>query len=340
MRYIGGKAKLLTNINELITDKIDSHQQMTFVDLFAGTGCVGEYFKKDYRVLANDKLFFSYLLCYSKIAINETPSFNGLKKIGIKDPLDFLNTIDHTAVSDAFILNTYSPRGGRMFFTEENAARIDAIRQQISEWKRLRHTTSLEHNYLLASLIEAVPFISNTTGTYGAYLKQWDKRAHKKLTLIHPILTDNRCDNSAFNMDAIDLAKILECDICYIDPPYNQRQYTSNYHVLETIAHYDSPEVTGVTGMRPFEKSEMSKFCRKREAKQAFSDVISATKCKHLIVSYSSDGIISHEEISEIMKSVGLRDTFDARPIQYAKYQSKLAKKPVVNEYLFYIRKF
>jgi len=92
----------------------------------------------------------------------------------------------------------------------------------------------IEYYYLLASLIEGVPYVSNITGTYGAYLKEWDKRALKAFEMARPDVIDNGKANRSYNADANALIRELEGDILYIDPPYNSRQYAPNYHLLET----------------------------------------------------------------------------------------------------------
>lgn len=344
MRYIGGKSKLLGPIHDLIKQKTQGEEIHTFLDLFAGTGCVGASFKPDYTVYANDKLYFSYILLAGTLEHNTPPSFKGLAHLGIDDPLDYLNTCPVFINSDSFIYHQYSPAGAdkRMYFTPGNAARIDTIRQLLRRWKQAQWITPSEFNYLLCALIEAVPYVSNTTGTYGAYLKHWDARALKPLTLIHPILVNNGRDvqAKAFHLDAAELCEQLdEVDVCYIDPPYNARQYTSNYHLLETIARYDAPEIKGVTGVRRYESHDKSRFCRKNEAYAAMEEVIRAVPARHIVVSYSSGGILSVDEISQVLKTYGQADSFRLVPIVYDAYQSKRTESQTVNEYLFYIRK-
>lgn len=91
-------------------------------------------------------------------------------------------------------------------------------------------------------LLNAVPYVSNITGTYGAYLKYWDKRTYKELTLEEIDIQPSSVVCSCYNQDALSFAHQMECDLAYLDPPYNGRQYLSNYHILETIARYDAPK--------------------------------------------------------------------------------------------------
>ncbi len=340
MRYIGGKTKILPYLEGFLSSKIslDASCSLVFLDLFGGTGVVGRHFKKNFKVITNDNMYFSYILSKGSVITNKPPKFLGLKDNGIKEPLEYLNNISGV---EGFITQNYASElgEGRMYFTQVNAMKIDAIRQEINKWLANDWINQNEFDYLLATLIEAVPFISNTTGTYGAYLKHWDKRALKNLSLIHPILYDNNQDNSAFNKTAEILTKDIMIDVCYIDPPYNGRQYTSNYHILETIAKYDSPNIKGVTGIRDFDDGQASNFCKKRMVFEAFEQVIEQVDCKHLIISYSSDGLLSKEQITDLLLKHGIPETFDFKPINYETYKSKIVLKPKVNEYLFYIRK-
>lgn len=137
-----------------------------------------------------------------------------------------------------------------MYFTEENSKRIDYIRDKIEEWNKNKIISKNEYFYLLNSLLQAIPSISNITGTYDAYLKKWDKRAFKNL-LLEEVgnLDKHKYINEEYNIDSIELIKSLKgVDIVYIDPPYNTRQYPSNYHILENIAYWNKPKLTGVTG--------------------------------------------------------------------------------------------
>src|SRR5699024_138942 len=142
------------------------------------TNSVGKHFKNRYTIYSNDLLYFSYVLAKAIIENNRKLEFNGLKKIGIDNPLDYLES--STPYSECeYYKNNYTPKGDSMYFTVENGQRIDFIRNKIEEWKDHNVVSEAEYYYLLASLIASIPFISNTTGTYGAYLKSWDKRALK-----------------------------------------------------------------------------------------------------------------------------------------------------------------
>lgn len=340
MRYIGCKINLLKNIEEVIKENIKEEVE-TFLDLFSGTGVVGEYFKKDFCILSNDSLYFSYILQKSKIENNSIPKFLKLKNVGIKDPLLFLQTESFEVKDDYFITHNYSPYKDceRMYFTIENAGRIDFIRQTINKWKQQKLINEKEFSYLLAALIEAVPFVSNISGTYGAYLKHWDKRTLSDLQLRNIDVLDNKQKNKCYNIDANELITKVSGDLLYIDTPYNNRQYISNYHLLETIARYDYPEIYGKTGLRPYEQVK-SKYCVKSQVAEVFEDVIMKAQFRHIVISYSSDGLLSESEIKEIVCKHGLSDTYRLYKIPYRKYKSKHKQESnELSEYIIYIQK-
>ncbi|MBP5438954.1 MAG: Dam family site-specific DNA-(adenine-N6)-methyltransferase [Treponema sp.] len=337
MRYIGSKANLLLNIENCISSNIRTKQK-SFCDIFSGTGVVARYFKPRYEIISNDALFFSYIIQKSIVENNSVPTFDKLK-FSVKNPFDYL---ENTSLPDVnkFVEENYSPSGkaGRMYFTSENARRIDFIRTTIEQWKSEKKLTEAEYYYLLASLIEAVPSVSNITGTYGAYLKNWDKRAYKKIELLQFEVQNNNRNNKAYNEDVFDLEKHVSGDILYIDPPYNSRQYAPNYHVLETIARYDNPVLTGVTGMRPY-ANQKSVFCSKHEVNDAFEQLIRNADFTHIVLSYSSAGLMNADFIEKTLKDNGIASTYTLQKIPYRKYKSKIYDESGVCEYLFYIQK-
>ena len=226
-----------------------------------------------------------------------------------------------------------------MYITDENALKFDAIRLKIEEWKNQDLLSDNEYFYLLACAIEGIPFVSNISGTYGAFHKTWDKRALKNYELYNLDVTTNNKDNICYNEDANELIKKITGDILYIDPPYNERQYISNYHLLETSARYDYPVVKGVTGVRPNSK-EKSKYCMSKEVLNVFYDLIENAKFKYIILSYNSEGLMKESEIEQVMKSVGKENTFKKYEIPYRRFKSRKTNfEGTVKEYLFFIEK-
>ena len=231
MRYIGSKVALLDNISEILERNLDGDEK-TFLDIFAGTNSVAEYFKPRYEVITNDLLAFSYANAVARIQLNQQPTFAKLAEIGIKDPIDFLQrgAEDYLGANNVgYYESNYSPTGGAMYLSVENAKRVDFIRDKISEWEKNKRVSEEENFYLIDALLSGIPSVSNTTGTYGAYLKKWDKRALKPLVLRPSRPIDNQRQNKCYNIDANILVRELSTDIAYIDPPYNSRQYASTW---------------------------------------------------------------------------------------------------------------
>lgn len=341
MRFIGSKINLLENIKQVVDENCDGINEV-FCDIFSGTGAVSRYFKPYYQIISNDILYFSHILTAATIENNAEPSFDRLKNKGIDDVFAYLESspIEQSLVN-GFVTEEYSPKGnaGRMYLTEDNAERIDFIRLTIENWKTKKWIDAYEYKYLLACLIEGVPFVSNTTGTYGAYLKKWDRRAFKHFELYKLAVCDNSRRNICYNEDANELIKKISGDILYIDPPYNDRQYLPNYHVLETIAKYDSPELKGITGVRPY-LNEKSAYCIKAKVKSSFEDLIKNADFRHVVISYSDDGLLSIEELEEILNKYCISDSIKRYTIPYARYKAKLdQEKKEHNEYIFYAKK-
>ena len=342
MRFIGCKKLLLENIHDVVLENVPNCK--VFCDIFSGTGTVGRYFKQWYKVYSNDLLYFSYILQKATIENDEIPSFNGLKKINILDPIDFFNNLTAEELEilpkeKRFFQNNYSPLGGRMYINDENALRIDYVRNAIEKWYKQKLLTSSEYFYLIACLVEGIPFISNISGTYGAFNKEWDRRAFKKFELYKLPIFHNGKNNQSFNEDGIELLSKIKGDVLYVDPPYNERQYLPNYHVLETAAKYDNPILKGKTGSRNYE-NQRSDFCSKKTALLAFEKLMKNAKFEHIILSYSTDGIMSVNDIENIMKKYGSPSSFRIYEIPYRRFKSRTQqRKEDLKELLFYVRK-
>lgn len=339
MRYIGGKSTLLNDIENLIANSADNVTKI--IDIFSGSGVVSAHFKSlGYDIIGNDFLYFAYVLSRGSTALNSKPTFS---KLRIASPIDYLNDLTlKTAdidISDCFIFQNYSPHDKvtRMYFQNDNAIKIDIIRLTIEKWKTSNLINEDEYFYLLATLIAAVPYISNITGVYGAYLKHWDKRTFKPLTLIAPT---NICNGKAifYNQDCDELLPKISADLLYADPPYNSRQYLPNYHILETIARYDYPEIYGITGMRNYE-NQKSEFCSKSSVESAFRRMIQNANVRYVVISYNTEGLLSKETLSEICLEFAVKKTFRCRDIDYRRYNNIGTKSHRVTEQLYFFEK-
>lgn len=322
MRYLGNKTKLLTFIEEVIQKyKIDGE---IFADLFAGTGAVSDYFKDKYKIISNDWMYYSFVLCKAKTMNSQPPEFKLFKKKLGMSPFKWLNQRSYTPTDEYFIYNNYTPIDGRMFFTKDNAIKIDGIRIDIEDLYQKNLLEENEYFYLLASLLESVTKVSNTSGTYEAFFKFWESRANK-LFVLEPLLmnckevfaTDNRC----FNEDTNKLAKSIKGDIAYIDTPYTITQYASAYHILETIARYDDPEIAGKTGRRQKDR-KMSAFSRKKDVKVVFEDLFRQINFKHILISYSNQGLVSLEELVSIAERFAEDGIVHIEELPYREYKN------------------
>ncbi|MDR3273591.1 MAG: DNA adenine methylase [Flavobacteriaceae bacterium] len=347
MRFIGNKENLVEKIYQKMIERNISGN--SFFDFFAGTTNVGRFFKKkNFQVFSSDLLYFSYVLQKAYIANNQELNFEELLKgidfktqslfsTPLQKIVDFLNQIPD---KQGFIYENYTPAGNRMYYSEENGLRIDAIRLQIEDWKNTDLITENEYFVLLACLIETVPFYANVAGIYAAFQKKWDPRAVKKLILRPIEFVVNDKENFVCNVDSVSLINTVETDIFYLDPPYNQRQYAPNYHLMETIAKYDNPEIKGITGLRANYENEKSKFCNATTALQELKKVAEKGKYKTLILSYNNEGIMPETEILLLFGKIG---TVELVEFDYLRFKSnnngESKNKKHIKEQLYILRK-
>lgn len=331
MRFIGNKEKLLARIYQAIpSDKIGGG---TFFDFFSGTSNVGRFFKKKgFRIVSSDLLYFSYVLQKAYIENNGAPKFKKLlPKIGA--PKNTLSSSPFDSVRDhlnslkelkGFIYRNYTDEGTagqqfvRKYFTPENGKKIDAIRAKINEWRMENLINENEYFVLLASLVESVPFYANISGVYAAFLKNYDPRALKLFEIKPMSFYSGKLSHEVHNKNSMDLIDDINVDILYIDPPYNNRQYAPNYHLLETIALYDNPDIKGITGMREY-KEKKSEFCNPGTALKALEKIAKTAKYKCLILSYNSEGIMSKQDILSVLKKYG---EVELQNIDYLRFKS------------------
>lgn len=347
IEFLGSKRRLLS----FLTTHIGAHstQGQHFVDLFCGTASVSSAFRaRGLKVSANDHLGLCSTMAEASLLNCGTPDFCGLvdtgeiSAAGHAQPyarvLARLNALDPR---QGFVVRSYSPASlrssgvSRMYFSEENAGRIDAIRQQIDAWEPL--LTRGERGLLIADLVRAASARSNTAGTYGCFLKRWKNRALQPLELTGSAPPSRRGRGHAVYRDeAEDLVGQIEADVIYADPPYTKRQYAAYYHVLETIALYDSPRLTGKTGLRPWAVAS-SDFCYRRKAPAALERLVARIRASHFFMSYSADGQIPDATIREILGQLG---SLRVAEVPYPRYRSSNLEHrgPVVNERLYHLQ--
>lgn len=346
MRYIGSKDKVIPFIESVILDTFGDVSNAVIADLFAGTVAVAKHFKKiGAKLITNDYLAFSYAFQVAFIKCNFEPEFKGLKNIVEQNNylsiLSFLNNLYHYR---GFFYKEYTSEGSqhglyeRNYFSESNAIKIDSIRMVLSDWLYNNLISDIEFYILLTSLIEAVTKVSNISGTYGAFLKFDEKRKNKELILEPIEIINSNKQHVCYCKDIFDLIDIVSGDILYLDPPYNQRQYPPNYHILETVTLYDNPKIYGKTGRRPY-KDKLSPFCVKNRAADALELIIKKAKFKHIYLSYNTEGILSPHEIYAILSKIGNVELFEQFHRRYKSNGNGNKKNGKLKELIFYVRK-
>ncbi len=243
---------------------------------------------------------------------------------------------------EGLIFRAFCPGGeaGRRYFTDANGRRIDAILECLRNAYRDRCLNRAEFYLLLRSLLDAVDRVANISGTYGAYLKAFQANARSPIRLQVPDVISSELRHRAYQEDAQSLIRRIRGDVLYIDPPYNQRQYAANYHVLQIIAEYHEIEnltefesrLYGKTGLRPYAELR-SRFCVRPSRRapvdnvySAMSELVHSARVSHVLVSYSEEGLLSKEEIGAILArfSGATRFDFDSqlREIPYRRFRS------------------
>lgn len=354
-RYIGSKAKILDGITHQITK--DAPGAHTICDLMCGTGCVSSALRKvGYRVIANDMMTFSYHHARVLLLFDGPPSFAGaqgfiseycppnttlIERTPYQAIIAALNNLPR---KNGYFFEEFSLSGkpkltdnARQYFTPENAGKIDAIRLCIKQLHADGHISDLEHSLLIHDLIMATNDVANIAGTYGHYMSKFVARAKQKIELT-PSVLDYFEDNGSIvtRRLAEDVASAIACDICYIDPPYMKRQYSANYHILETIAREDEPDAAGVSGLRPW-RDQYSNFCTKTRFEQSLDKIITSMDCGRFVISYSEDGLIPIGSLAKMLSAYGKVRVETFKHKRFKSNNSSLA--PKLNEYVLHLIK-
>lgn len=334
MRYIGNKDSILPEIRKLLKAKGLTGSRYTLFDAFAGTGAVANHFKSDYNLVVNDLLEWCVVYSRGRILANDAKFI----KLGF-DPISYLNSSSKTY--KGFFYHNYSPGGSvRMYLSQYNAGRADFIRKQIEEWFVDNLISENEKCYLLACLIESLSLVANAAGVYGAFLKHWDKRALKPMQLVRIAAEAQSHNNVEFMSQKLeDIIEDVQCDILYIDPPYTQNQYGTQYHLLQTLVLNDDPEISKITGSRSTAPMR-SDWSKDYKAHILFDKIIAKTRAKYIVFSYSTDGMMSKDFIEAVLKRYGKEESYTCRKLLYKRYGNhKAVKKADHSEYLFFVEK-
>lgn len=297
MNYIGSKLKLSQFLYHTIDEMVGDHlQDKVFCDGFAGTGIVGRVFKPMVKqVISNDIEYYSYILNRHYIGNSVMPQ--DWERL-------VMSLNNEPPITTGFIYNNYclGSGSGRQYFSDYNGKKIDAIRTKIELWYKSGEISDNQYFFLLCSLLESADKVANTASVYGAFLKHLKKSAQSHFCLEPAIINTSENINEVYNENINEAIKHISGDILYLDPPYNARQYGANYHILNTIAEYRPFQPQGVTGMRQY---NTSRYCSKKTVKNDFNELIRQAKFTYIFVSYNNEGLMSLEEIKEIMSQYG-----------------------------------
>lgn len=322
--YIGNKRKLLDLLAEAIGRT--GLRQGVFFDAFAGSGVVSRLAKSSgFRVVANDWEPYTRFINETYVVQNRMPEFR--ETGGAQALFDHLNTLPGQA---GYISTHHCPADDdnpdydreRMFYTQQNGQRLDAMREEVERMRDAGRISDAEHAVLVAALVFGASYCSNTSGVFKGFHRGWGGatrtawyRIRAPLRLRLPVLFDNGLRNEAVQMDAKVAAAQIPCDIAYLDPPYNQHQYGANYHLLNTIALWDKPEIPArftpeARGIKAAIRTDWrternSAFCRRSLAQAELARVMEALKAKWVLVSYSTDGLIPLENLVDTLALFG-----------------------------------
>ena len=295
MNYIGSKHKLSSFITSAIEDQVGDLSTRVFAEMFGGTGIVARRLKtKVKKVIVNDTEPYAFALLRHYIGNH--------KKL---DAVKRFETLNALPGKKGFVFEHYCAGGGhgRNYFSDANGMKIDAMRQTLTELRTKKSIDDDVYYWLLASLIEAADKVANTASVYGAFLKQIKKSAQRDLELVPAPYETTKASHDVYSDDANALVKKIKGDVLYLDPPYNQRQYGANYHLLNTVALYDAFEPQGKTGLRPgYFKSD---YCKAKTVAGTFEDLLRSADFEFVFISYNNEGLLPETELKKICKQFG-----------------------------------
>ncbi len=312
-RYLGNKYKLLPFIKGVVDRHCtDVH---SFFDVFAGTGAVASAFT-NCRLYVNDLMRSNYI---TALAWFSSESFDKDKVIEI---LNYFNSYDASNES-----NYFSETFSNTYFSKPVCQKIGFIRDSVDDFLASRRINQREWALIITSLFYSMDRIAATCGHYDSFIQGADlaKEINLRLPNIDYTLAPN---NIILNGDANAIADSVNCDIAYLDPPYNSRQYCDAYHLLENLARWEKPEVFGVA--RKMDRTQMkSEYCRTTAAVQ-FEELVNKLNARYILLSYNNNGKklqvrsnakISDEDILRILSARGEVKIFttDYRPFSAGK---------------------
>ncbi|MBN1523552.1 MAG: DNA adenine methylase [Spirochaetales bacterium] len=332
---MGSKRELADTIIECIQKT--SGIPEVFFDVFLGTGavsaaCANAGVKK---IIANDNLLANTVIFRGSVMSDDKAIKQAESLVG------YCNSLDGKC---GYLCSHFAGT----YFTKENCMKMDSIRDEIEEQYISGYISEAVYHYLLAGFLLQTDRVANTLGQYDAYMKHLgegeyrngrhvsDRRIYETFSLV-PVEQLPPVETEVYTADALCIADKITADTIYIDPPYNTRQYSTNYHLLENIARWEKKPVTGKTKKIDLDWLK-SPFSSLRQAKTAMRELFSKMNSGNMYLSYSSEGILSFAEIEEILKEYDLQKVWEI-PYPVFGGGAGVSRKRTVIEYLFYCRK-
>jgi adenine-specific DNA-methyltransferase len=283
IKYIGSKRTLVPLIEQVVSRL----PVETACDLFAGTTRVGQGLRRmGLEVLSNDTASYSEALGSAYIVAGERER---------EDTAAVLRELAALPGKPGYFTRTFCVDS--RYFQPHNGARIDAIRDAIESYG----LDPVCRGLFLTSLLEAADRVDSTTGLQMAYLKDWAPRAYNDLELRMPLAVPGP-RGSVTRVDANALAPSIGTDLVYVDPPYNQHSYFSNYHIWETLVRWDAPESYGIAMKRQDCRTEKSDFNSKRRAAVALDDLLDRLDVPWMVVSFNNEG---YHDPAHVLEKLG-----------------------------------
>ncbi len=303
-RYLGNKYKLLPFIENIIETYCKNTHSL--FDVFAGTGVVAYHFADRMNIITSEILYSNYL---SHIAFFGNEIIDKEKIYSITKELNQLSAQENNYMSETF---------SGTYFQESDCKKIGAIRERIDELYMMYIINTRERAILITSLLYAMDKIANTCGHYDSYRKGVKQK--NRLFLQPVVIKETHKPTQSFLGDANELLRnkiIPPIDIAYLDPPYNSRNYSDLYHVLENVARWEKPQVFGEARKMNRDKIK-SQYCTK-QAESAFAELVPSLPCQYILLSYNNTGQkadirsnakISDEKILEVLSRKGSVEVF------------------------------
>lgn len=336
-RYIGNKTRIADQILGLV-ERFAAPGSVV-ADPMCGTASMSAALRvRGYKVVASDILTFAAQHARVRLLLDTAPDLAGIG-VSYGQALALLNNLEPKG---GIFSREYGPDGAptagcspRKYFTAKNAARIDAMREQLRSWEP--KLTELESSLLHHDLVLAANRVANIAGTYGHYLSTWSASATRPIELRATSFELGPTDGHVVMQGAVEeIGSEISADACYLDPPYMKRQYAANYHILETLARGDEPEAIGVSGLRDW-WDQYSDFCSKRNIADAFAATFNKMDCPLFLVSYSEDGLLAADTMSGLFAEFGEVQRFDFPHQRFRSNQGGAGG--TLTEYLYVVRK-